>query len=30
MSKFIIFDIETNAIKDFTSLLGLKTINCIP
>ena len=29
MSKFIIFDIETNAIKDFTSLLGLKTIHCI-
>ena len=25
----VIFDIETNAIKDFDTLLGLKTIHCI-
>ena len=29
MDKVIIFDIETNAIKDFGTLLGLKTIHCI-
>ena len=25
----VIFDIETNAIKNFRTLLGLKTIHCI-
>ena len=25
----VVFDIETNAIKNFSSLLGLKTVHCI-